>query len=449
MAADDPTRGATREAPAIEHCDVAVVGGGPAGSTISTLLSRRGHRVMLFEKDRHPRFHIGESLLPRNLPLLETLGVADEVARIGMYKPSVEFHAPGDDRSQPFRFADAIDPSHPHAWQVRRSEFDQILFRNAERNGVLVHEQTRVADAAIDADGVTLSVIDADGAHRRIRAAHLVDASGRDTFMSGRLGRKIRHPRHMSAAIYGHFTGARRLDGEREGAISVFWFEHGWFWFIPLSDGTTSVGAVCWPYYLKTRRTDPSRFLLDTIEQAPVLAQRLRDAKLIAPATATGNYSYLSTRMTGDRVTLVGDSLAFIDGLLQWRLPRDEKRLLRGRPGRWILQAPGRSGTPARRLRTPGQRGLRQFSWLIFRMTHPIMQRLFLEPRNDLRLRDAVVSLLAGDVYGRFAVDWRLWMFKAVFYANLLTNPRIAWRAWRRRRVQIAPSTVQATDGSG
>ena len=137
------TSPAASPAPA-SNCDVLVIGGGPAGSTAAALLAERGYRVTLMEKARHPRFHIGESLLPANLPLLEKLGVADEVRAIGMEKWGAEFVSPWHDHKQAFAFADAMDKSMPMAYQVRRSEFDEILIRNASLKNARVVEGCQV-----------------------------------------------------------------------------------------------------------------------------------------------------------------------------------------------------------------------------------------------------------------------------------------------------------------
>src|SRR5580658_7989618 len=189
--------------------DVLIIGGGPAGSTAAALLARSGHRVTLIEKARHPRFHIGESLLPANLPLLEQLGVADEVRAIGMQKWGAEFISPWDGRQQDFRFSEAWDKSMPYAYQVRRSEFDRILIRHAERAGAEVIEGARVCEVDLEgSDSQVLSEVQhEDGATSRWRARFLLDASGRDTFLGNRLQCKRRNPHHNSAAIFGHFSG--------------------------------------------------------------------------------------------------------------------------------------------------------------------------------------------------------------------------------------------------
>lgn len=227
-------------------CDVFILGGGPAGSTAAALLAERGWKVVIAEKERHPRFHIGESLLPLNMPLLERLGLREQVERIGMPKYGAEFTSPLHDTPVTFDFSRAWDKDWPSAFEVRRSEFDEILFRNAAARGAQTQEQCRVTDVAFPESGdVHIEARLADGGSRRWRARFLIDASGRDTFLANRFDIKRRNPRHNSAALYGHFTGATRLPGKAAGNISIFWFDHSWFWFIPLLDGTTSVGAVC------------------------------------------------------------------------------------------------------------------------------------------------------------------------------------------------------------
>src|SRR5688572_9507556 len=257
-------------------CDVLVIGGGPAGSTISALLAERGRDVVLLEKSRHPRFHIGESLLPFNMPLFDRLGVGKEIEAIGIPKYGAEFVSPWHERPVMYEFVNAMGNPFPSTYQVRRSQFDEILFRNAARKGARAIEECRVTGVNFRSGGAEVTAREAGGREKTWRTRFVVDASGRDTFLASRFKAKERDPKNNTAAIYGHFEGAQRLPGKAEGNITLFWFEHGWFWFIPLADGATSIGAVCFPYYMRSRKTSPEQFLLDTIALAPALAARLR-----------------------------------------------------------------------------------------------------------------------------------------------------------------------------
>jgi flavin-dependent dehydrogenase len=421
-------------------CDVLVVGGGPAGATIGALLAQRGRSVVVLDKDTHPRFHIGESLLPLNLPLFERLGVLDEVHRIGLVKHCAEFDSREHGRRQAFDFGNAWACRWPHAYQVRRSELDLLLLRNCARRGAEVHEATRVTAVDFDApDAVRVAAKGPDGT-REWRARFLVDASGRDTFLAGRFGIKRPNRKHASAAIYGHFRNARRNPGRDEGNISIYWFPHGWCWFIPLKDGTTSVGAVCWPYYLKSRQGDLTAFFRDTIALAPGLAERLADAELTGPATATGNYSYTSERMAGDRYIMVGDAFAFVDPVFSSGVYLAMSSAFAGADVvETCLDAPADAAVAQARFDRTVRQGLARFSWMIYRMTSPVMRNLIMAPQNRLGIESAVISFLAGDVFASGPVWRRLLAFRAVYYLSSMASLPTALRAWARRRRAIRP----------
>lgn len=420
-------------------CDVLVVGGGPAGSTIAALLSERGHDVVLVEKSVHPRFHIGESLLPANAALFDRLGVRERVETIGMAKYGVEFVSPDHEHRQFIEFSEAWDKSMPYAWQVRRSQLDEILFRNAADKGARTFEGHRVRAVAFDADGATADVELDDGARRRWRARFVVDASGRDTLLANQLRCKEKNARHNSSALYGHYTGAERLPGKLEGNITIFWFEHGWFWFIPLADGTTSIGAVCWPYYLKSRTRPLPEFFRATIALCPSLEQRLTGATLVDERVhATGNYSYSSAKSSGDRYLMIGDAYAFVDPVFSSGVYLAMQGAFDGADVvAAVLDGKHEAQALQRRFDRNVQRGPREFSWFILRVTNPTMREFFMSPQNPLRVKEALISLLAGDIYGRTPIWGAIRVLKALYYIVSLGNLRRTVRAWQRRRVNI------------
>src|SRR3984957_1688051 len=250
-----------------EQCDVVVIGGGPAGSTAAALLARRGHKLIALEKERHPRFHIGESLLPMNLPVFERLGVFEKVRALGVYKRGADFEANNERGYNTYAFDRAIGASPPHAYQVWRQDFDKMLYDHARESGADAREGHEVVKFEQCGPRETrLDVNTDDGGSYRIQARYVVDASGRDAFLSAKRKLRRKNDQHQSAAIFGHFRGAERRSGADAGNISIYIFEHGWMWMIPLPDGVMSVGAVCRPDYLKQRKGRTVDFLQATLQ---------------------------------------------------------------------------------------------------------------------------------------------------------------------------------------
>jgi len=428
-------------------CDVLVIGGGPAGSTVSALLVERGYSVVLLEKEHHPRFHIGESLLPANLRLFDKLGVASEVAAIGMEKWGIEFVSPWDEERSRFEFAQAWDKTMPKAFQVRRSEFDNILLRNAARKGAQVLEGYTVRDVAFLDGGASarITAVDEQAVRHEWSARMVVDASGRDTFLANKFGAKRKNKKHNSSALFGHFENVERLSGKAEGHTTLFWFDHGWFWFIPLSDGATSIGAVCWPYYLKSRPKNKSltEFFADTIKLCPPLADRMKNARLLSDVTATGNYSYATTHAQGPGYLLLGDAFAFIDPVFSSGVYLAMNSALVGAE---LVDArlsdPARVRAATKRFDEVMLHGPRQFTWFIYRVTNPIMRDLFLRPSNKWRVKEAVLSLLAGDIFGKTPIWPSIFLFKSIYRIVSVFNARRAFAAMLRRRVNIRVSPL-------
>jgi flavin-dependent dehydrogenase len=428
---------------------VLVIGGGPAGSTIGALLAQQGHKVTLLEKEHHPRFHIGESLLPANLTLFETLGVADQVKAIGMEKWGAEFVSPWHDKkSQTFQFGEAWDKSMPFSYHVRRSEFDEILIRNAAAKGAQVIEGCKVREVAFAPDHKSASVKaqHEDGRMQQWRARFVVDASGRDTLLGKQLDLKRRNPKHNSCALYAHFTGATRHPGRDEGNITIFWFEHGWFWFIPLADGATSIGAVVWPYYLKSRAKPLNDFFLDTIAMCPALAERLSAATLCSEVEATGNFSYSCERTHGANHLLIGDAYAFVDPVFSSGVMMAmQGGVVGAETVNTCLRDPARAPAALARFDREVRRGPREFSWFIYRVTNPTMRDMFMQPRNVWRVKEALLSMLAGDIYGKTPIWGSLLVLKAIFYIGSALNFKRSLKAMRMRKANIREVEASAS----
>lgn len=429
-------------------CDVFIIGGGPAGATTAALLAARGLRVVVVDKEHHPRFHIGESLLPHNLPLLDRLGIRDQVEASSMTKHGIEFVSAYHGKTVTFDFARALDRRFPYSFQVRRSTFDHILLKNAAAKGAEVIEGCRVT--AVDfPEGADprIQARDETGVERSWTTRFVVDASGRDTLLAAQLGLKVRNPKNNSAAMYAHFTGARRLTGKDEGNISVVWFDHGWFWFIPLSDGTTSIGAVCPAAYFKDRGTDITSFFMATIATCPEIASRLQGATLQGPVTATGNYSYGASQASGDKFIMVGDSFAFIDPVFSTGVYLAMTMGFRGAEAvEACLRKPAQSARALRRYDAATRNAMGAFTWFIYRIREPAMRNLFMSPRNWFRVEEAVLSLLAGDMQGGWATRWRLYVFRSIYYITKFAHLRHRLRAAPPCQAEtLAAASVEAT----
>jgi flavin-dependent dehydrogenase len=431
----------------MERCDVAVIGGGPAGSTAAALLARRGHKVIALEKAHHPRFHIGESLLPMNLPIFERLGVLDKVRALGVFKRGADFEADNERGYNTFEFARALGNSPPHAYQVWRQDFDQMLFEHARHSGADTREGHEVLGVEPRGPRDARLEVRADGQSYGIQARYVVDASGRDALLSSRRKLRRKNDRHQSAAIFAHFRGAEPRTGEDAGNISIYRFEHGWMWMIPLPGGIMSVGAVCRPDYLKQRRGRTQEFLLETLKRSAALWRRLEHAELIgSEVRITGNYSYDSTRMGGPGWVLIGDAFAFLD-------PVFSSGVYLAMSGAeqaaevvdTALREPSREAALLRKLEKRQRAGMARFSFFIHRFNGPVMQQLFRSPRNTWQMEQGMISMLAGDLFDTPKVQRRLRAFKLIYAITGLRN----WRRWRAdHKDRLAQARSQFTGGN-
>jgi flavin-dependent dehydrogenase len=378
------------------------------------------------------------------LPILEKLGVSKKVREIGILKYGAEFNSQlENNKRETFYFDFAMDRGHPHAYEVRRSEFDEILFRNAADKGVDCREGTRVSNIVFNPDNtVTVTAITEDGQSLQLGCQFLVDASGRESLLSRRKKLKKKSKKHNSAAIFGHFENVTRRSGKDEGNISIYWFEHGWFWMIPLKDGIMSVGAVCFPEYLKSRDCPPEEFLQYTINMAPEVAERMKDSTLVGEVRATGNFTYSSSRMfgkPGENYLLIGDAYAFIDPVFSSGVhiamsgAVDAAETIEA-----CLMNPENSQKLLKQYKSKIDDALKTFSWLIHRFNSPVIHKLFMAPGNNFRIQEGIISLLAGDLYRDTPVKSRLFMFKIIYYIMCVFHFPATLASYRRRKRNIS-----------
>ncbi len=296
--------------------DAIVIGGGPGGSTAASVLASKGRRVVLLEKEKFPRYHIGESLLPYGYFVLERLGLIDRMKRSHFTKKySVQFVTMKGKLSVPFYFFEHLEHEASMTWQVLRSEFDQLLLDNAREKGVEVIEEI-TARELIQANGAVKGVkaVTARGETREFHARITVDATGRDAFAITRNGWKVRDPYLNKIAIWTYYKGALRDPGVDEGATTIAYVpEKGWFWYIPLAESVVSVGIVAEKDYLYSDSRDLQTIFHREVKKNPWVEAHLAAGEQFGPYRVTGEYSYRSRYCAADGLVLVGDAFAFLD----------------------------------------------------------------------------------------------------------------------------------------
>ncbi|MGH3171110.1 MAG: tryptophan 7-halogenase [Trebonia sp.] len=307
-----------------EVADVVVVGGGPGGSTVASFVAMQGHRVVLLEKEKFPRFQIGESLLPSTVHgVCRLLGVTEQLAQAGFTIKRGGTQRWGAN-PEPWTFSFSVSPKMSgdtsFAYQVERSKFDKILLDNARRKGVDVREECIVTGVNDDDERVRgVSYVDKDGKVRRIDAKFVVDASGNKSRIYKSIGGSREYSEFFrSVALFGYFEGGKRLPPPNSGNVLSVAFGSGWFWYIPLSSTITSVGAVVRKEMASKIQGDPEEALSALIAECPMISDYLRDAKRVTEGEygqlrVRKDYSYHNTKVWRPGMVLVGDAACFVD----------------------------------------------------------------------------------------------------------------------------------------
>ena len=299
-----------------QNYDVIVIGGGPAGSTAAAVLAMKNRRVLLLEKEKFPRYHIGESLIPYTYFTLERLGVLDKLKRTRFVrKYSVQFVRQAGEVSTPFYFTQNWDHPSSTTWQVIRSEFDQMLLDNAREKGAEVIEEMTVKEP-IRENGSVVGVrgTDKQGRPFEVRAPVTIDASGRDGFTQVKNGWRIRDPKLNKIAVWTYYKGALRDPGLDEGATTVAYLpDKGWFWYIPWPDDMVSVGVVAESSYLFRDTRDPETIFQREVANNLWIQKHLAPGKVAAEYRVTGEFSFRSKYCAANGLVLAGDAFAFLD----------------------------------------------------------------------------------------------------------------------------------------
>jgi flavin-dependent dehydrogenase len=297
--------------------DTIVIGAGPAGSAASAVLAERGLRVLVVEREKFPRYHIGESLLPFTCFPLKRLGLLEKMrASAFVKKYSVQFISPSGKASQPFYFSTRYEPDVAQTWQVLRSEFDQILMDNARDKGATILEEMTVQEL-IQEEGRTLGVRarTKTGEVKEFRAPMTLDCSGREAFAPTRLNWRVREPKLNKVAVWTYYRGAKRDAGIEEGATTVAYVpEKGWFWYIPQHRDMISVGVVAEGKYLtRDGVREPKDIFNREIEQNQWIKEHLACGTSVGQYYLTSEYSWRSRYCAADGLLLAGDSFGFLD----------------------------------------------------------------------------------------------------------------------------------------
>jgi len=397
-----------------ETYDVAIIGGGPAGTTAATLLTRRGRKVVVFERDTFPKFKIGESLLPHSLEAFEELGVREELEAHAFPKHGGEIATGCGRRAMKFYFENAIQLEHRSAYQVERAWFDKMLLENARKAGAEIRQPCKVEKCEFDAEGATLQTESGE-----VRAKYVLDCSGRQTVVGQQFDLKEKYDHLQKFSVFAHFEGVERGTGKDAGLTRMVRSRNEWFWFIPLDERRTSVGVVMDVADYRAAKLSPEDAFAAAVERSKLVKSRMEGARRLIPMQAVGDYSYRNTRFAGPRWLLAGDAAGFIDPIFSTGVflavhsgARAAEALDTALKRPWLRW--WKFSRYARNLNSLQNRYLRFVSaWY----TEEFID-VFTTPKPPCRIPQAVNSVLGGNIHPNFSVWWRLQLFYLVLWVQ-------------------------------
>jgi flavin-dependent dehydrogenase len=411
--------------------DVGIIGGGPAGSTAATLLARAGRRVVVLEREKFPRFHIGESLLPFSLTAFDRLGVRAKLDQKFMPKHGGEIVSACGGKGVKFFFKDGFRSKRDRAYQVTRSEFDQLLLENSRENGAEVREETTVTNITPEADGVRLEIQTAAGKGEPIECRYLLDCSGRQTVVGNFFKLKHSYDHLQKFSVFSHYENVDRDPGIDGTLIRMVRGLDRWFWMIPLTPTRMSIGVVMDTATFRAMKLSPEAALDQCIAEQPMILERMTNAERVAPVYSAGDYSYRNTQLFGDRWMLAGDAAGFIDPVFSSGVFLA------------IMSAEKAADTLDQVLRNEKvkSRLFKNYARRVNRVMDMYLNfvsawysgkdfmEVFLNPTDALQIAPAINAVLAGNEARSFAIKWRMWLFyffvRVQHFAAL--SPRISF----------------------
>lgn len=396
--------------------DVAVIGGGPAGSIAATALALAGRSVAVFEREKFPRFHIGESLLPFSMDAFERFGILQKLDAEGFIrKYGAEITSGCGSGEIRFYFKDGFRSKTATAFQVERSRFDKILLDHARECGAHVREETSVEDIALSPGRPKLTVKAKSGSLEEIETEYLLDCSGRHSVLGTRLGLKREYAGLQKFAVYAHYVGAQQPSGIDGTLTRMVRGKDHWFWIIPLSSEKISVGVVMDTQRYRSLRRSPAEVLDLFLTEQPIMRERMSGARRISKVYASGDYSYRNSSLHGDRWLMAGDAAGFIDPIFSSGV---FLAILSGEKAAEAIDRALTAPHQASKLFARYERQLAKIIRLYLKFVYSWYRQEFVEtvlaPREFFQVVPAVNAVLAGNVGRSFALRWRIWLFHLI-----------------------------------